>query len=98
MKFLKFVLIPAALTLSACSTLAPTAGKKFDVENKWQCAKLCAEADMTFEALVVVAGMSGCVCGVKAEQKSHNAGAVMGGAMAALLAEQEANNQQQAKK
>lgn len=86
-------LILLSMVITGCSTVDPTGGKRFDPQSKNQCMDICKEADMTFQSLVVVAGMAGCVCGNKEFQKSSNVGSVMGGIVAAITAEQQKNQQ-----
>ena len=75
------------LMSEGCSTVDPTNGRKFNVENKKQCIQVCKEAQMSFDALVVVGGMSGCVCGNRTSSKSSDIGGIMGGQVAALAAQ-----------
>ncbi|MBF0208366.1 MAG: hypothetical protein HQK53_15925 [Oligoflexia bacterium] len=82
-----------SLTLMSCATtISPTTGKKFDPKSKVECIDICKEVNMPLQALVVVAGMSGCVCGNKDMANVSNASGVMGGAVAEIIAQQYKNN------
>lgn len=91
---LKLSLTMLCIVFASCSTVDPTAGKKFDPQSKNQCLAICQEADLSFQSLVVVAGMAGCVCGNKEFQKNGSTGSVMGGAVAAVIAEEQQQRQQ----
>ena len=88
MKVLFFATLLSVIA-SGCSTIEPTDGRKFDPKSKVQCMNICKEADMNFQSLVVVAGMAGCVCGVKDADKTSNIEAAMGGVVATILKEKE---------
>lgn len=93
MKLSLFVSLLSLLAVG-CSTVEPTAGKKFDVKSKLQCMDICKEADMSFQSLVVVGGMAGCVCGNKDIQKNSSVEGVMGGAIATMAASEQQNQNQ----
>lgn len=81
--------------LTSCSTLSPTGGgfKTFDPSAKKECQDICKQADMTFQALVVVGGMAGCVCQNRGVKASASESGVMGGAVATMIAQQAAKQQ-----
>jgi hypothetical protein len=88
--FTKFFLALNILFICSCATtVEPTGGRSFDVQSKKQCIQICKQADMDFSALVVIGGMSGCVCDNKESKKTSSTGA-MGGAVAVLIARQQA--------
>lgn len=90
MKFTSLVIFVLLFFISSgCSTVDPTAGKNFDVKSKTRCIQICEQAEMKFQALVVVAGMAGCVCENNDSKKVSSTSAVMGGAVAALIQEQQ---------
>lgn len=84
------LLLLLGIFMFGCATVDPTAGKKFDVESKSQCSNICRQVDMQFDALVVVGGMAGCVCGNRSSKQMSATGGVMGGQVAAIAAAQAA--------
>lgn len=90
MKKSPWIVIAIIFFLFGCATVDPTAGKKFDVESKRQCSNICRQVDMQFDALVVVGGMAGCVCGNRSPKQVDAAGGIIGGQVSVIAAAQAA--------
>lgn len=92
------ILIAILSLLNACVTQKAT-GFATPRERVDECVQLCEGVGLKMTAMVVIMSNSGCVCGVKSEEKSGvpsaQAGAVSGGALIAAAAE--ASRQQAAR-
>lgn len=83
------------LLASACTTVSPIRGVTLEKDTGDQCTHHCGDLGMRMSAVVIISNMTGCVCEPREAKTGQQGGAsaVTSGAVAALMAAQEAERQ-----
>lgn len=95
------LLLPFALSLTACGPKRAANRDTLPEDNVTQCRSLCDSAGARLSSVVIVGNLTGCVCefpqSYASEQsttRDATASSVSGGAVAVMLANQQRQQQQ----